>query len=454
MHSRNRITLYRLLCLVVLCAAFALRAYKLEALRQTAFDLDERAVLLMGTSLLREGTPSSWSIFYPLYKGLGKSTVIRTYGNLELAEVRPFLDHQPLFALLMGSWALLTKNAGPQSYDWATLRFPMLAMAMSTIVATMMIAQKLLGKSAALFVTAAFAFFPSHVLASRFIVDDNVTALALMISLLAYILWDSAEAKSSPIRKYAAAIMLCVCAGALLIKLSTIIVPATLALLALLHKQRRLLTAITMATTISILLLFTYATIYDWGLFWSVIHAYEGMSHSAWHFWTIFTQLDIGKNISVPDPSIIVGFIGLIMLIADQNIPWRKRRYILAPLIVLSLFLIFLAPAIVMGWYKYPLYPLIAVGLGYMLHKAYEGKRAYFLLLLPLTAAIAEHTQQVTLTQMRFVFISLYGTLVLALTMRNKTHQRLLSKALLITTTSLLFLADTIWIYKILHNAG
>ncbi|HEX3559386.1 MAG TPA: glycosyltransferase family 39 protein [Pyrinomonadaceae bacterium] len=442
MTSSRRAAVVLLALLAAL--AFSVRAQKLGSLHP--FDLDERVWLLTGTSLIQKGTPASWTIFWDKYPHRENMP----FGGVNHLVVEPFLDHPPLFALGVGAWAALTGNNGPKPLNWAVLRLPMVLLALATIGVTWLFLRRLCGPPLSSFTLLAFSFFPAHIIASRFVVAENAIAFLLMLCLYAFLIVDR-EAEENPKRAALAKyIIVAVCGLAILLKLSAIVIPATIGLLSLLRKNRPLFKSVVAATLVSVLLFVGYGAYYDWGIFKSVMAGHGSRPQSFWHFWSIVTQLDLGY-FPLRDPSVIIGFVGLFTLLADSVIPWEKRLYIFAPLLNFSLLFLFIAPVESYGWYKYVLFPLLAVGLGHVLTELYRGKAAYYVLLLPAVAVMLEQSRLVeSQFQRRAWVLLLYGVVAAAILLRHYTKRINFLPVTFGIALVMLFSLELIWVHSLL----
>ncbi|MEK7499544.1 MAG: phospholipid carrier-dependent glycosyltransferase, partial [Patescibacteria group bacterium] len=350
LQQRYRKTALLVLVGTAIIIGLCVRTQNLGALHP--FENDEQSWLLMGTSLLQQGIPVSWTVFWDKYP----TTEIFRYGGLEQLVVTPFLDHPPLFGLFIGAWAALTGNNTYRPLDWMALRMPMIALAMGTILFTGLFINKLFHSTLASVTAIVFLFFPAHIVASRFIAAEHAIAFLFMLSLYVFAVFDSENNKNTP--KAALCItIIALCSGmAILLKLSGIVLPATIIFLSLFRKNWLLLGVTLLATSISISLFLLYGNYYDWGIFTSVLSGHSTRPQSFWHFWSIFTQMDIG-NFTMRDPSFIAGMIGLFTLLTNTNIAWEKRLTLFVPLLNLSLVFLFVAPVESYGWYKFIWFP-------------------------------------------------------------------------------------------------
>lgn len=427
-------------CVLILALAAAARSQNLAALHP--FEADERLWLLMGASLIQTGVPASWTIYWEKYDNMS----ILPLGGQEHVVVTPFLDHPPLFGLGMGLWAALTGNNTPAPFNWAILRIPMIFISLASLIMTALLLRRLFGASYALTTLVAFAFFPAHVIASRFIVAENLIAALLMAAIYALAVIDTTQKPSRAVARYAAASIYIICGSAALLKLSGLAIPASLCFIALLRKKWRLAAGIALSAAVSLIMLALWGAYYDWSIFSDVLGGHTGRPQSFWHFWSILTQLDLGY-FPLPDPSLIVGFIGLFALLANPTMPWSRRAYIFAPLFVFSLLFLFVAPVESYGWYKYAFFPLLAIGIGYVLTELIRGRYVYYALLLPWLAVLLAHSQLLTShNQQRLIIFILYSAVAAAIILKqNVPRLKLLLPALAGVLIAIVFLLELTW---------
>ncbi|MGH9857597.1 MAG: hypothetical protein ACRD4B_07110, partial [Acidobacteriota bacterium] len=305
-HKYYHVCFY-ILCLTALMVGLMIRTQNLGSLRP--FEADERLWLLVGTSLLQKGIPASWTLYWEKYP----HTESIVYGGQNSLVVTPFLDHPPLFGIGMGLWAAITGNNTALPLNWAMLRLPMIVLALGTIVCTSLFIHRLFHFSFASITLIAFSFFPAHIIASRFIVAENIIAFLLAASLYAFAIVDTEKHRASNKAVVALAVIVLVCSMAILFKLSAIVIPASIGFIALLRKNWHVFIGTTMATVFSVLVLILYGAYYDWSIFLDVFSGHTGRTQSFWHFWSIFTQMDLGY-FPMRDPSFIVGSIGIFTL--------------------------------------------------------------------------------------------------------------------------------------------
>lgn len=437
-----------ILVIIALAVGVGVRTQRLGALRP--YDSDERVWILQGAMLLKTGAPAAWTRYWEKYP----PAFTTAFGGQNQVMVSPFLDHPPLFGLAMGAWAMATGNDTAAPFNWALLRLPMITLALGTLVFTWLFVRRLFTPVQAAITAVAFAFFPAHSIASRFIVAENAIAFLLILGLYAFAMTATAERQHTRQAKLATAIIAVICIIAIWLKLSAIIIPATLGLLALLKKNWRLFTIITAATLVSLVLFVLYGAYYDWSIFRDVLAGHLDRQQSFWHFWSVVTQMDLG-NYQFSDPSIIVGFIGLFTLLANQEIPWDRRLYVFAPLFMLSLLFLQIAPVESYGWYKYVWFPLLAIGLGYVFTELVKGRMAYYVLLLPFIALALERSNIITIHAYRKMAVMiLYGLVVAAIIAAQRFPKQKILAVTGVASLAILFLLELTWISTVLSNSG
>ncbi|MFH1354200.1 MAG: glycosyltransferase family 39 protein [bacterium] len=421
-----------LLFLALIVIAVLLRAGNLGGFHP--MDADEKSWLMVGVSLLNERVPSSWSLFSHL-------GVAREAGCGQV--MTPFLAHPPLFGLLIGGWARLTGQDDWCNFNWALIRVPMIIISVLTISVTYLLVKKLFGGRLALFTILAFVFFPSHIVTSRIVAAEHLVGLLLILGLYLFVLFETIETEYK--RKMAGAGMVFLCVVSLLIKLSAIVIPATLVFLAL-YKRRWSLGVVLLGAALgSVLLLAGYGYYYSWDIFYNSMIAHHDRPQNFWNFWSLFTSLNIG-NYGFYDPSIIVGLIGSLALAARKRS--RKGIYIFAPLFIFSFLFLYVAPFEAYGWYKYAVYPLIAVGLGYVFCQLFKQRKVYMFLFLPLLSIMLQNSGVLdSQTDKRIMVLMFYGIVTIALLLRNRL---LVLKPAFLALLLFMFALEVLWVSRTL----
>ena len=422
--------------LLLLVVAVLLRAGKLSEFRPS--ELDEKSWLMVGVSLFDTGVPSAWTIYDEVYGPAGA-----LFGPV----VKPYLDHPPLFSLFVGGWAYLLGENNPENFHWGLVRWPMIGIALASILVTFLFVRRVFGVAQALLTLSAFVFFPSHIIASRIIAPEHLIGLFVILGLYLYAVYEQTERRR--VRLLSVVFLSLLCGTALLLKLSGIVVPAMLILMACYRRRMRLAFGLTIAAGASVLIFAGYGYYYNWDLFIDLLVAHRNRAQSFSHFWTLFTGLDVG-HFGFFDPSIIVGLIGALSLAARRRLE-GKGLYLFAPLLVFSFLFLYIAPWEAYGWYKYAIYPLIAVGLGYVFRQLYQERIVFLILLLPLLSMMLQHSEILdNQSDRRIMIIVYYALAVWPLLFRNRFLQ---TKPVFVSLLIHLFFFEAVWALRVLGRA-
>jgi len=166
---------------------------------------DEETWLFSGLSLIQNGYPESWTVFWESYGEYHWSRI----GGVQEVVVRPYLDHPPLFQLLIGGWGMLTGNTGATPFDWKIIRIPMIVIAGLSIGMTTLLVKKIGTTGWAFFTLISFLFLPSHILTSRIIAAEHLIALCMTAVVVAcYSYSTSQNIKQGQYKKYFLAVIL------------------------------------------------------------------------------------------------------------------------------------------------------------------------------------------------------------------------------------------------------
>lgn len=415
---------------LLLLAAGWLRLYHLEV--PTSVRADENLWFQSGTSLLRDGVPSTWTIPWPMHAWA-------SYWRVEGGVVAPWLDHPPLFSLLVGSWARLLGYDGTAEPSWYWLRLPMVAVAVLTLWLTYLFAARVFGETVALFSLAGFTFYPASVIASRFVLPENVIPLLLVAALCCLAALAEARGKA---RWRWLALLLAVSYAAPLLKLSGLVVPGTAALFFWLRHRHRLAMVAAAAGVLSVLTFLAYAWWYEWAVFIGANAAHLLRPRSFSHFWSLFFALDAG-NFPLLDPTIIVGLIMAAALMARERLAGRSL-FLFAPWLVLSFLFLVISPVEHYSWYKYSFYPLAAIGVGFLFSELHAGRAAYLVLFLPWVSMAGEHSGFLNTPALRTWAVMVFYTLALwPLVWRSRW---LPPRAVFLALLALLFFFEAVWV--------
>lgn len=350
------------LSLLVLASVLRLQNYALYP--QRGATSDEYAFAFQGISLLTRGVPIAWSAI-PLYKNLSHLTIDGLYFPI----VQPYLDHPPLFGLIVGAWAIAHGEHTFESVSLGVIRFVPIMLAIISSLLLYLWGKRVYGEKVALWSLAIYATGTLFVINSRIVVAESLLTVLFLLAL--YIV--SILPKKSPV--WQLLLLGVVCALALLSKVLGVVVFISVVVLCFLRGLgvRRLLW-VTLPFVFGLGVFYLYGRAYDEGLFWA-IQTYQGsrlvgpnalwmlltnpivvnkVYYDGWYFWGLFAlglaSLDGKKNMMV----IIPAFLYILLLLASVN------------------------QMDVHGWYVIPLFPFLALAGGKLLDEIQQ--KASFML--------------------------------------------------------------------------
>lgn len=351
-----------LIVISLLLLAVALRLQNYAIYPQRGATSDEYAFAFQGISLLTKGVPIAWSAI-PLYKNLSHLTIDGLYFPI----VEPYMDHPPLFGLLVGAWAILARESTFEAVRLTTIRIiPIILSSISAIFLYLM-AKSEYGEKIARFSLAIFATATIIVVNNRVAVAESLFTPMWLIAL--WMLTRNIK-KSLPWPYITIGLL---CAAAMLTKVLGVVV--WLSVVAILWYRRssvRNIVYVTIGALIGGLALYLYGVAYDEKLFWA-IQSYQGMSrvlgpntiwmiigfpsvvnkivYDGWYFWGLFAlgviSMDIRKNLLIVIPALLY----LMLLVVSVN------------------------ETDIHGWYFLPLFPFLALAGGKLLVESIENFR-------------------------------------------------------------------------------
>jgi len=366
-------------CVVVLLflLAFGLRLHNYWIIPLSDETADEIAWTWLGSSLLKDHVPSSWS-----YYGEYQPDHIFQEGPLDAPIVRPAVDHPPLFSLLPGSIHALT------SENWAVIpsrkiiRLPMVFLGTLNVILLYFVAKKVLKEWWSVVVTAVYGTAPLFVFASRLVVAENliVTWSLLVVLVLAQVLESK---KSSTARRWEVALIVLSVAAAMS-KISGFVVPLSLIIFAVAVKDKRLIKVGCGAIVAAIGVLIGYMSLFNLPLFLAIQQAQSGRELGLITLYQRFFVHPVVAELVYFDGWLVLGFISLVTALADfsqqQAAKVSKVWHFIVLVLVLNLgfMLVTAGQYSYHGWYSYALFPFFALTITQLFKKAWEGASYLF----------------------------------------------------------------------------
>ena len=356
---------------LVVGAALVLRLHDMELAPPPKDNWDELAFAWSGLTLITRHVPYSWSFlkaYHPTYLGLNGTTY---------PLVHPYLDHPPLFSLLVGgeAWLLGARDLRDVT---ATMIRPV-AVVLSTLSTYLayVLGRRVLPRGAALAGAALLATAPVAVLFGRQVESENLLAPLLLLALIL-----SHRLLSGEGSRWALLGLVLCCAAASLTKVPGIAVGMACGLLLALNGRWRLGLIAGIAGVAGLALYAAYGALVDWQVFLAVINAQGGRRQGvmgAYEF--IVAPAGIGRRIR--DGWWILGWLGVGALLMVRR---RPAGLVAGAALVFTAGIMVLASeslVIRYGWYRIAVYPLVYLAAGYVCWEALKGE------VLPLLATLA-----------------------------------------------------------------
>lgn len=357
-----------LIFVAVFIFTFILRAHNYE---RSPFmgNLEEMLYGWSGIYLVETGVPVSWSTLdYPKRAQVFRGT-IDYKGGLPTAGVslfKPWLDEPPIFSLLVGWFGHLY---GADRTDWiptAFIRFPVIFISAITSMFVFLVARKLSGYWTGILAMLVFGTVPIFVLGSRIAVPENLISLFLIITI--WLLLRFREKVKFP---YILPIPFLAGFAGLAKPTGFFILP--LALFFTLAQKKFKFTFLLIALTIPfIILFFAYGIYFDSEIFWKIssIQSFRpvGFKSLAW----FFTSPSFDWNTLTDSWYVFCLLCGAYFIFKPPNkyseiVPFSFVYWV-------AVIMISGGEGDLLAWYRYPIFPLLAImgswGLIYLVEKA------------------------------------------------------------------------------------
>ncbi len=177
----KKITIISLLCILFL--GFLLRRHNYLTWPREGSTFDEYAWTWLGMNILQKGKPVSWSP-HPQYK-------LRTHYVSEKGTpywlVEPYLEHPPLFGLIVGSYALFSGAKDMRTVDISHIRGLALILGISSILMVFLLAREMYGDEIGLVSSFLYAIIPTVVVGSRIVQNENFFIPGFLLVLYAMV---------------------------------------------------------------------------------------------------------------------------------------------------------------------------------------------------------------------------------------------------------------------------
>lgn len=325
-------------------------------------DADELAFVFAGQSLLEKGVPISWSSFeyddsYVYSIEAVGDEAYNTAGTLTF--IKPWFDHPYLLSIIEGVWTEAFGYRFPSTPPSLLLRVPMLFLSFVTLVLFWKVVSSLFSEKTAIISYFMFAFSPSFMLGQRMVIGENLVVPFLLGAVLILIKNNS---KYYPLLPILATL-------ALLSKMTGVLVLLVIGLAFLLRKEwRNLFVYVGASLGLFCILYLPFAYLLGWSEFITItskqsfrllgwvnpafIMATPGFHHYLFYDLSYYFFL-------------VFGIVGAVMA------PKKHSSVLLQFATFGALLLLWSTSAEqdALGWYKLPLFTLLALSSGYVLEK-------------------------------------------------------------------------------------
>lgn len=319
---------------------------------------DEYTYSFLGISLIKDKIPISWSTFQS-YKQREDLTIRGIYFPI----VKPYFDHPPLYALLVGGWALISSEDTFQKISLETIRLVPVFLGTISSLLVFLIANKIYGFKVALWSLMIFSTVTIFIMNMRVSVSEN---LLTVFFLSAVYLFERFKNKFNANKIIFISV---VCGLCLLTKIMGIAAFFfTLYLLLDKRLKHKFLIIFSLVFLTFPVILFSYAAYFDWNLFWAI------QNEQATRMIGPQTVLNLFRNPVIVNKQIFDGwyFLGFIALFWSF-VDYKKNKLIIVPSLVYLLLLISsLTREGLSGWYMIPLFPFMAIATANMLSESFN----------------------------------------------------------------------------------
>ncbi|MEA2682046.1 MAG: hypothetical protein QOK05_374 [Chloroflexota bacterium] len=322
---------------------------------------DELDWTWQGLGLITRGVPYGWSNLQ-VYSNAVPLRVNGEPFNL----VHPFLDHPPLFGLLVGGAAWLQ---GARAFTEVTAQMIRPVPTLLSVVAlwlAYLLGRRVLGAPPALVGVLLLATAPAAVVVQRQVEAESLLAPILLGALLLV----PREPEGQP-RRAAAVGLLVLCAVAPMVKLSGVAVAGGVAVVLLFQGRWRLAGASLLAGMLGTAAFLGYGALFDWQLFTRVIARAETHRYGVMGVYEFIAAPSgpAGANHDLRDGWWLLGWLALLLLVVLRA---ERRVELLAwPILGYAVVIMLFAEHIsYFGWFRVAVYPLVYLLAGWLAWKA------------------------------------------------------------------------------------
>lgn len=332
---------------------------------------DEFAWTWLGINLIQTGTPISWSR-HPQYKDI---KIIKYQGAM-FSLVKPYLEHPPLFGIVVGSFAIANGVSDMYHVTLAKIRPLALILGVLSIAMIFLLVKENYGVNLALLSSLLYATIPTVVVGSRIVQNENFLIPVWLFCL--YLLSKYLKNGNKRIRNIA----IIVASLMSLAKVPWFIVPISISLILAFKNRWKESFATFVISLLFFSLFIMFGIYYDKNVFfnlWQFQMARYDLSFDG--LLAIFTT-PLAVDRYYLDGWIYFGFMSMLLLAQD----FKKHIFIIFPLLTYLLIFIFAIPNEPgHGWYRYPFYPFLIISISIFIKEHFFKNQILTLLFLTFT---------------------------------------------------------------------
>lgn len=351
----KRQTFHILVFFVVLIFTFILRAHNFDRFPAMGH-LEEQMFAWAGIHLIERGVPRAWtSLDFPEKAFVYKGAVSYKGGDpvVHVNLVEPWLEHPPLFSLLVGEFAHLYKANRNDIIPTSFIRTPVIIAALFVSIMIFLVARLVSGYWSGILAMLIYGVTPILVLGSRLAVPENIIAL-FYISVIYLLI------KFQLHQKFRFLLVIPLLVGIAGLSKATGFFIVFLAIYTVLIKRKYKYALYLFAATLPfVALFFVYGLHFDQEIFWRINTIQSsrpvGFASLGWFF--VSPAFDIAE--------LLDGWFIFLLLSAAfflfSPLSGLKRFISLSFVFWIAVVMFSGGEADLLPWYRYPAYPLLAI---------------------------------------------------------------------------------------------
>jgi hypothetical protein len=342
---------------LLLLLALVLRLNGLGEVPGITDNADELQFTWAGLNLIEHADAYTWS-YFPAYPS---HTTFEAFGT-GYPMVHHWLDHPPLFALVMGGWAWLLGTREMAAVDPAQIRLLPVAFSLAALLLAYLLGRRVLGSGPALAAGLLLATSPAAVLLSRQAEPESLQAPLLLGALLLV-----ARRLDGTCGRFWVVGLALISFAAPLLKVSGVAVGGACAVVLLARGYWKAAVVAAGAAALGLLAYAAYGWAVDWPLFLRVV-AEQNANRVGVMSGFDFIAEPAGVNRRLRDGWWLLGWIGIgLWMLARRGrrellLAWPAAAYV-ATMVVLA----GERQVEQYGWYKVILYPEVYLAAGFLL---------------------------------------------------------------------------------------